>query len=182
MSMLRPPGLGPIIGHTTASSCRLWIQAGKLDEDAAPMSPIDANRRTIGVIGLLSDPDATKARILKAYYFRLHREFDRTGTFELGCDVALGLHATDGVPPSKQDKPYVLKPDSPYIVRMATLSLDDPLEDEDSLTDAQLREFGSERPHHVIALGTLRPLRGNPGCQDKNNQDERATHEQLHGK
>lgn len=139
MSMLRAPGLGPIIGHTTDTSCRLWIQAGKL-EDEGPMSALDANRRTIGVIGLMSGPDAETAKILKAYYFRLHREFDRTGTFELGCDVALGLHSTDNVPKAKQDTPYKLKPDTDYTVRMATLSLDDPLADEDSLTDVQLRE------------------------------------------
>ena len=138
MSMLRPPGLGPIIGHTTDTSCRLWIQAGKLDEDEGPMSPLSANRRTIGVIGLMSAK--TDAKILKAYYFRLHREFDRTGTFELGCDVALGLHESDGVPPAQQDKPYKLKPDTEYTVRVATLSIDDPLEDEDSLTDTQLRD------------------------------------------
>jgi alkaline phosphatase D len=145
MSMLRPPGLGPIIGHTTDRSCRLWIQAGKL-EDEGPMSPLSANRRTIGVIGVLSEKPDDKAppkapiEIVKAYYFRLHREFDRTGTFELGVDVALGLHESDGVPKAQQDKPYELKPNTDYTVRMATLSLDDPLEDEDSLTDAQLRD------------------------------------------
>ena len=112
MSMLRPPGLGPIIGHTTDTSCRLWIQAGKLDEDAGPMSPISANRRTLGVIGLMSGKDAETAKVLKAYYFRLHREFDRTGTFELGVDVALGLHESDGVPPARQDKPHKLKADT----------------------------------------------------------------------
>jgi alkaline phosphatase D len=139
MSMLRPPGLGPIIGHTTDTSCRLWIQAGKL-ADEGPMSTLDANRRTIGVIGVMSGTDAETAKILKAYYFRLHREFDRTGTFELGSDVALGLHERDGVPKPKQDTPYKLKPDTEYTVRMATLSLDDPLDDEDSLTDVQLRD------------------------------------------
>ena len=40
----------------------------------------------------------------------------------------------------KQDTPYKLKPDTEYTVRMATLSLDDPLDDEDSLTDVQLRD------------------------------------------
>jgi len=139
MSMLRPPGLGPIIGHTTDTSCRLWIQAGKL-EDEGTMSPLSANRRTMGVIGVMSSKDAETATILKAYYFRLHREFDRTGTFELGVDVALGLHENDGVPKARQDKPFKLKPDTNYTVRIATLSLDDPLDNEDSLTDAQLRD------------------------------------------
>ncbi len=54
----------------------------------------------------------------------------------LGSDVALGLHEDDGVPPSKQPtSQYTLKPNTEYTVRMATLSLDDPLEDEDTLTD-----------------------------------------------
>ncbi|HEV8392296.1 MAG TPA: hypothetical protein VGQ35_20745, partial [Dongiaceae bacterium] len=92
MSGLRPPGLGPIIGHTTTKSCRLWIQAARLDGDSTPMSDIEANRRTVGVIGLLSDD---RLAVTHAYYFRLHRKFDRTGTFVLGVDVALGRHAKD---------------------------------------------------------------------------------------
>lgn len=140
MSMLRAPGLGPIIGHTTDSCCRLWIQAGLIDADKGPMSEADANRRSVGVIGVMSAPNAETAKIVKAYYFRLHREFDRTGTFALGLDVALGFHESDGVPKAKQDTPYTLKPDTEYTVRMATLSLDDPLDDDDTLTDAQLRD------------------------------------------
>ncbi|MGH7789617.1 MAG: alkaline phosphatase D family protein [Candidatus Binatia bacterium] len=74
----------------------------------------------------------------KAYYFRLQREFDRTGTFVLGKDVALGRHATDGVPAKQQDKPVKLKPDTAYTVRMATLSIDDPMPDAETLDDREL--------------------------------------------
>jgi len=93
-----------------------------------------ADRRTVGVIGLLSG----ERKILKAYYFRLQREFDRTGIFTLGEDVALGRHESDGVAPAEIDKPYKLRPDSEYVVRMATLSVDDPRPDDDSPSDAEI--------------------------------------------
>jgi len=134
MSALRPPGLGPIIGHTTHDSCRLWIQAARLDESAA-MSSIEANRRTVGVIGLLSDDRLT---VEHAYYFRLHRKFDRTGTFVMGVDVALGRHEKDLLPGEQPDTPPKLAPNTCYTVRMATLSIDDPLPDEEDITDRQL--------------------------------------------
>ncbi|MGH7133948.1 MAG: alkaline phosphatase D family protein, partial [Phycisphaerales bacterium] len=132
MSALRPPGLGPLIGHTTHDSCRLWIQAPQ--PDGGP-GGAGADRRTVGVIGLLT---ANGTAVEKAYYFRLQREFDRTGTFVLGKDVALGRHATDGVPAKQQDKPVKLKPDTAYTVRMATLSIDDPMPDAETLDDREL--------------------------------------------
>jgi alkaline phosphatase D len=139
MSALRPPGLGPIIGHTTDTTCRLWIQAGKIgDEDI--MSDLSANRRTVGVIGVMSGKDAQTAVVKDAFYFRLHREFDRTGTFVLGEHVALGRHEDDVGLDGAPDKPVPLTPDSEYTVRMATLSLDDPLEDADRLTDVELKD------------------------------------------
>lgn len=135
MSALRPPGLGPLIGHTTHNTCRLWIQAGDPEDKPGGLA---ANRRTIGVLGVVSD-DGKKVE--PAYYFRLQREFDRTGTFVLGKDVALGRHESDGVAPAKRGKPMVLRPDRPYRVRMATLTIDDPMPDEESLDDAALAKF-----------------------------------------
>ena len=129
---LRIPGLGPIIGHTTATSCRLWIQAAGPDGGPGGES---ADRRSVGVIGLLS---RTGRRVEKAYYFRLPREFDRSGTFVLGADVALGQHASDGVPVAEQDQPVRLEPDTRYTARMATLTVDDPAADAESLTDVEL--------------------------------------------
>ncbi|MFO1159724.1 MAG: alkaline phosphatase D family protein [Reyranellaceae bacterium] len=76
-----------------------------------------------------------------AYYFRLQREFDRTGTFVLGSDVALGRHEVDGLPPDQQDKPTELSPDTTYTVRMATFTLDDPLPDAESIDDAELAKY-----------------------------------------
>ena len=136
MSALRPPRCGPIIGHTTEKSCRLWIQAGDPEDSGTALS---SNRRTVGIIGLFAPPkpDGTSA-LLKAYYFRLMREFDRTGTFVLGADVALGRHETDGIPPAERDTPYVLQPDTRYRVRLGTLSLDDPLADDEVLSDVEL--------------------------------------------
>lgn len=139
MSALRPPGLGPIIGHTTHDSCRLWIQAGDPEDASGSLS---SNRRTIGVIGVLAPTNGRGKKgpdkIEKGYYFRLHREFDRTGTFWLGRDVALGRHETDAIPKPQQDKPYRLKPDTTYRVRMGTLSMDDPLPDAETINDVEL--------------------------------------------
>lgn len=121
MSALRKPALGPIVGHTTDKACRLWIAAA---DPVAENSEMAENRRTVGVIAVVDKagqvfPDSIA-------YFRLQREFDRTGTFNLGRDVSLWS--------SKDDKrtlsPFMLEPGTEYIVRMATLSLDDPYENE----------------------------------------------------
>ena len=130
MSALRAPGLGPIIGHTTDTTCRLWIQA---DDPEDNPGALNANRRTIGVIGLLN-ADGTK--VARGWYFRLHREFDRTGTFVMGEDVALGRHARDKV--AAPDVATPLRPDTAYKVRIGTLSLDDPWGDAENITDTDL--------------------------------------------
>ena len=133
MSSLRAPGLGPIVGHTTHDSCRLWIRAGDPGDSGASL---DSDRRTLGVIGVLN----AAGKIDKAYYFRLPREFDRTGTFWLGRDVALGRHEKDDVPKSKQDKPYRLKPDTEYTVRLGTITVDDPMPNAESISDRELAD------------------------------------------
>jgi alkaline phosphatase D len=134
MSALRLPGLGPVIGHTTQDSCRLWIQA---DDPKDGPGTIASHRRTVGVIALVKDPRG-KAKIEKGYYFRLQREFDRTGTFVMGKDVTLGRHESDGIPPKLRDVPDVLSPDTFYAVRVGTLSIDDPMPDDESLSDVEL--------------------------------------------
>ncbi|MCR9141039.1 MAG: alkaline phosphatase family protein [bacterium] len=65
MTHLRPPGLGPIIGHTTATSTRLWIRGDD-----------DSDERTIGVAALFLK---NNKRPVSIRYFRLRREYDRTG-------------------------------------------------------------------------------------------------------
>jgi len=140
MTSLRAPGLGPIVGHTTDTSCRIWIRAGDPADSGARLNE---DRRTVGVIGLVN-----RNRIGDAAYFRLQREFDRTGTFLLGADVSLGEHPNDRVleqrerPKARLAAPQQaapLTPDTSYRVRVGTLTLDDPMPDAESLPDWQLR-------------------------------------------
>jgi alkaline phosphatase D len=137
-SLLRRPGLGPLVGHTTDTSCRIWMRAGDPEDEGASL---DSNRRTVGVIGLVAQ-DAAGAEIIKnAYYFRLRREFDRTGTFCLGADVSLGRHISDrrkrGDP---VDEPDPLEPDTEYRAIVGSLTLDDPMRDDETMSDAELRD------------------------------------------
>ena len=102
MSALRPPGLGPVIGHTTGITSRLWIQAGEVKEDGVVLA---SSRRTVGVLGVLTGP-ANNLKVSRAYYFRLQREFDRTGTFVLGSDVSLGRYHTDEADAKRLGLPF----------------------------------------------------------------------------
>src|SRR3954469_46745 len=122
MASLRPPGLGPLVGATTDSTCRIWIRAG----DPADSGPdLDEDRRTVGVIGIVKN--GKKKTIGQAWYFRLQREFDRTGTFVVGADVQLGYCEKNFV---DKNKPVIkpadlapslqaarLTPDTEYTVR-----------------------------------------------------------------
>lgn len=113
MSSLRAPGLGPIVGHTTDRSCRLWIQA-PLSEPSKRAAEED--RRTLGVLVVTARAGVPIAPAQRpVFYFRLRREFDRTGTFVLGEERSLG----------ERGEPYRLEPDTEYRVRVASLALDD---------------------------------------------------------
>lgn len=127
MGSLREPTLGPIVGHTTDHSCRLWIRTGDPSDAGAILSE---DRRTIGVLTVLKNNKADTKDPQRTVYFRLHREFDRTGTFNLGLDTSLG----------DDSKPFELKPNTTYQVRMGTIALDDAYPDEQSLTDEALKE------------------------------------------
>ena len=143
MAILRAPGLGPIVGHTSDTTCRIWIRAG---DPADEKATLDKNRRTVGVIGLLRGDKAP--RIDGAWYFRLQREFDRTGTFLLGGDRQLGWYREDfeeegKSPPAKLPKGIEsepLKPDTDYVVRVGTLTLDDPAADDETVPDWKVRD------------------------------------------
>ncbi len=124
MSRLREPGLGPLVGHTTDSACRLWIRAGDPEDSGAKLAP---QRRTVGVITVVK-AGGKKAADAPVYYFRLQREYDRTGTFMLGEDISLR-----GV-----GEAFEMRPDTEYVVRMGTLTLDDPLSDDESLESEEL--------------------------------------------
>lgn len=126
MSSLREPGHGPIVGHTTTNSCRIWIRAQDPDDAGADL---DENRRTLGVIAVVEEngnpiPEGQRA----VYYFRLHREFDRTGTFNLGKDSSIGTAEASAA----------LKPATKYAVRVGTLTIDDPFPNDESVSDETL--------------------------------------------
>jgi alkaline phosphatase D len=127
MSTLRPPGLGPIVGHTTDRTCRLWIQAAELDDQRKAVA--DEDRRTVGVLVVVARGEHVLPTAQRpVFYFRLHREFDRTGTFVLGRDPGLG-----GTTPV-----WPLLPDTTYRVRLASLALDDAYDNDLRLDDAEL--------------------------------------------
>lgn len=125
MGSLREPTLGPIVGHTTDHSCRLWIRTAVPADEGAILSE---DRRTIGVITVLKNNKADPKDLTRTAYFRLHREFDRTGTFNLGVHNSLGS--------SRQ--PFELKPNTVYHVRMGTITLDDAYPDEESISDEEV--------------------------------------------
>ena len=126
MGQLRAPGLGPIVGHTTDRSCRLWVRA---DPDTDPDGDIDSSRRTLAVVGIFEEGDTVHPEgAVPCYYFRLRREFDRSGT------ITLGLHTPT------PERPRRLKSDTRYRVRIGTLTLDDPIDDELGLGSGDLMD------------------------------------------
>jgi alkaline phosphatase D len=143
MASLRTPGLGPIVGHTTDTTCRVWIRAG---DPADKKAELDPDRRTVGVIGIVRKGKTPK--IDGAWYFRLQREFDRTGTFLIGGDRQLGWYASDFKDEGKKEPAKLprgvasepLNPDTEYTVRVGTLTIDDPLGETDTLPDWKLRD------------------------------------------
>lgn len=126
MSSLRPAQLGPIVGHTTATSSRIWIRGAAGNEGAE----VDGHRRTIGVIAITGEAGRSP-RKKRVYYFRLRREYDRTGTFTLGEEVGLK---------PREARPIPLKPDTNYVVRVGTLHIDDPNPRLDSMNHEELAE------------------------------------------
>ena len=115
MSTLRAPALGPIVGHTTHNSCRLWIAAS----DAIDKKGLDEEVRTIGLLGVVGKNGKVKPNDI--FYFRLRREYDRTGTFNLGVDKSLWKDAAE----EQRQEPFQLKAATNYTVRMSSLNLDD---------------------------------------------------------
>lgn len=121
MSGLREPGLGPIVGHTTSNSCRVWIRA---DDPADEGAKLDAERRTIGVVAVVARAGVNIPKDeIHVHYFRLRREFDRTGTFNIGVDTGV----SDGKPA------LALDDDTEYEVRLGTLTVDDPYRNDENI-------------------------------------------------
>lgn len=126
MSNLRRPGLGPIIGDTTANSCSIMIRGGMSQDSGAHL---DTDGRTLGVIAIEEEngqPSPVNRR--QVHIFRLHREYDRTGVFRLGLDKCIKTNS--GAAP--------LLAETNYIVRVGTLAIDDPSDPEISAEDDDL--------------------------------------------
>jgi alkaline phosphatase D len=144
MTILREPGLGPLIGHTTPTTCRVWMRA---EDPGDNKVDLDEDRRTIGVIGLVGDEvvDGVRKKVVgPAYYFRLTREYDRTGVFELGFNVDLGRYQSDvaNQPDDiEADQPEPLIPDTEYTVCCGSLTIDDPFPNDINLSDFVLRKY-----------------------------------------
>ncbi len=93
-------------------------------------SRLSSEHRTIGVVAVTQvngteiDPDQ-----LEVFYFRLRREYDRTGTYFFGSDDCLSGKA-----------PTPLTPDTRFVVRVGTLTIDDPFGDDENISSEVLAE------------------------------------------
>jgi len=134
MSALRFPNKGPILGHATASTMRVWIRGGDEDEKGAKLA---SNRRTIGVIAICKEGN-TDIQNPEVYFFRLHREFDRTGTHNLGEEVGIVRDWDPATRSSKSKKLVTLKPGTTYTAVVGTLTIDDPHADDESVSDEDI--------------------------------------------
>ena len=134
MSSLRPPGLGPIVGHTTPTSSTIWIRASDRTDVGGKHAD---DRRTIGLITIDQiDGQPATEDLQGVYYFRLHRKYDRTGIFTLGRDHCLTHAATDPPPPI-----IPLAPNTHYRVRVGTLTLDDSFDTDQNIPDSSLADL-----------------------------------------
>lgn len=109
---MRPPDLGPIVGHTQPDSVRLWMRAE------------DGDGRTVGVAALYLNGAYVSGT---ARYFRLQREYDRTGTVDF-----------DG-----------LVPDTAYTARLGSIRVDSTADDvlvTDKEVEDRLPPSGSWEP------------------------------------
>jgi len=134
-SALRPPSLGPIVGHATPNSVRIWIRGAESGES-----------RTVGVAALFKEkkyvPDSSR-------YFRLRREYDRTGTIDF-----------DG-----------LQADTKYRVRVASLMVDSAtvnahIADEDIFTKLPLAKVWKEDLEQLAVEESEAEFRTFPDRQD----------------
>ena len=128
MSALREASIGPIVGHTSAKTSRIWIRGSDADDKGAMLH---SRRRTVGIIAITHvDGKPIRERDRKVFYFRLHRKYDRTGAYTLGSDVC--LKEGKASPP--------LQPATSYTVRVGTLTLDDPFDDDRNIGDDRVAE------------------------------------------
>lgn len=122
-SAIRSPGLGPIIGHTTATSVRVWMRAQDVGD-----------AHTVGVAVLQTAAGKTLPKT--AHYFRLRREHDRTGTADfsdLTPDTTYGvliasltLHTDDPLEMIEDDEIWAsLPPAESWVPQLERLDRDE---------------------------------------------------------
>lgn len=99
---------------------RIWIRADSRNDST---NALDSEIRTLGVVAVLSE-EGRSPRTKRCYYFRLRREFDRSGTITIGVDEGTTK----------------LKPDTRYVLRVGTLSLDDPIDDDEGIGWQRLQD------------------------------------------
>ena len=154
MSTIREPSLGPIVGHTTSKSCRLWIRGS---DSSDHKSQLASDRRTVGVLAVVKKGEEEIPRDERpVFYFRLHREFDRTGTFNLGVHDTLKL---DTPPDDPRGTQYSLNPNTTYTVRMGSLSILDPFDDDEIVDSRDLIESLPDTNDCVDDLDRLDPTK-----------------------
>ena len=93
--------------------------------------------RTIGVIAVATRSQGQRKPTVKPehiYYFRLRREYDRSGSFNLGINTGL-WEGHDGNSPGK---PFEMAPNKEYLVRMAVLKVDDAFPDDFNVLNTRI--------------------------------------------
>ena len=142
MVALREPSLSPIVAHTTDKSCRIWIRGVDPNDRGAYQH---SKRLTVGVIAL-TDANEQAVPNPVVYYFRLHRNNDRTGTFTLGEDSCVKSGCV-----SKS-----LTPNTVYTARVGVLIIAGPFNDNTSFPD---HELAANLPVAAALLNNLLLLR-----------------------
>lgn len=138
MSALREPSLGPIVGHTTHTSCRIWIRGADPDDRGAYQH---SNRLTVGVIALTEANSDTDV-----YYFRLHRKHDRAGTFTLGEDPCIKSGSVS----------QPLARNTAYTARVGVLIVDGPFTNNTNVPNQELADKLPDKSvcrNELLALG-----------------------------
>lgn len=159
MNRLRCAELGPIVGHVTDQTARIWIRGGDQEDIGAQGG---GSRRMLGVIAIRKANKNTNRQYASndVHCFWLRREFDWTGTFTFGRSIGLG----------ECNASSPLQPGTSYEVRVGTLTLSDTSLDTDSITNAPLvsrlppachwaDDLRSLREDRAVATFTTGPVR-----------------------
>ena len=145
--MILPPEMGPIVGHTTANTAKVWIKA---------KTPTDAYGSSSVAVGLavIVAKDGQELLEPKGMYFPISREHDLSGVVELGRAPSVdGFSSEVGQ----------LEPNAEYKVRLGYLSFD----------SQEISELGDENGDIYRRLPVLSALYKE--AKDLSNKKARAT-------